>query len=146
MATVQAASFLHFVIVASLLASTHGAKPSRYSMPFNRTSFPKDFTFGAGTAAYQSEGAAYIDGKGPSIWDTFTKQHPVKIEFDGQKQMYIDHTRMSMQDNIHFDRGFISYLRITRPQREREMIEELFLDNRKNNSQIDTFAYSILIL
>ncbi|KAJ6315868.1 hypothetical protein OIU78_019192, partial [Salix suchowensis] len=45
-------------------------------MPFNRTSFPKDFTFGAGTAAYQSEGAAYIDGKGPSIWDTFTKQHP----------------------------------------------------------------------
>ncbi|KAF9665427.1 hypothetical protein SADUNF_Sadunf16G0121500 [Salix dunnii] len=53
MATVQAASFLHFVIVASLLASTHGAKPSRYSMPFNRTSFPKDFTFGSGTAAYQ---------------------------------------------------------------------------------------------
>ncbi|KAJ6777925.1 GLYCOSYL HYDROLASE [Salix koriyanagi] len=85
MATVQAASFLHFVIVASLLASTHGAKPSRYSMPFNRTSFPKDFTFGAGTAAYQSEGAAYIDGKGPSIWDTFTKQHPVKIEFDEGK-------------------------------------------------------------
>ncbi|KAJ6303255.1 hypothetical protein OIU76_003015 [Salix suchowensis] len=76
MATIQGASFLHFVIVASLLASTHGAKPSRYSMPFNRTSFPKDFTFGAGTAAYQSEGAAYIDGKGPSIWDTFTKQHP----------------------------------------------------------------------
>jgi hypothetical protein len=24
----------------------------------------------------KSEGAAYIDGKGPSIWDTFTKQHP----------------------------------------------------------------------
>ncbi|KAJ6315865.1 hypothetical protein OIU78_019189 [Salix suchowensis] len=79
MATIQGASFLHFVIVASLLASTHGAKPSRYSMPFNRTSFPKDFTFGAGTAAYQSEGAAYIDGKGPSIWDTFTKQHPDEI-------------------------------------------------------------------
>ncbi|KAJ6750533.1 hypothetical protein OIU85_001106 [Salix viminalis] len=79
MAAIQGTSFLHFLIVASLLASTHGAKPSRYSMPFNRTSFPKDFTFGAGTAAYQSEGAAYIDGKGPSIWDTFTKQHPEKI-------------------------------------------------------------------
>lgn len=24
----------------------------------------------------QSEGAAKIDGRGPSIWDTFTKQHP----------------------------------------------------------------------
>uniref|UniRef100_A0A6N2KKW2 Beta-glucosidase n=1 Tax=Salix viminalis TaxID=40686 RepID=A0A6N2KKW2_SALVM len=79
MAAIQGTSFLHFLIVASLLASTHGAKPSRYSMPFNRTSFPRDFTFGAGTAAYQSEGAAYIDGKGPSIWDTFTKQHPEKI-------------------------------------------------------------------
>lgn len=79
MANIQGAFLLPFVVVAGLLASTHGAKPSRYSMPFNRTSFPKDFTFGAGTAAYQSEGAAYIDGKGPSIWDTFTKQHPEKI-------------------------------------------------------------------
>ncbi|KAI5603178.1 hypothetical protein BDE02_01G202700 [Populus trichocarpa] len=79
MANIQGAFLLPFVVVAGLLACTHGAKPSRYSMPFNRTSFPKDFTFGAGTAAYQSEGAAYIDGKGPSIWDTFTKQHPEKI-------------------------------------------------------------------
>ena len=24
---------------------------------------------------FQSEGAAFIDGKGPNIWDTFTKKH-----------------------------------------------------------------------
>jgi len=53
MANIQGAFLLPFVVVAGLLASTHCAKPSRYSMPFNRTSFPKDFTFGAGTAAYQ---------------------------------------------------------------------------------------------
>lgn len=34
-------------------------------------SFPKDFTWGAAAASYQIEGAAFEDGKGPSVWDAF---------------------------------------------------------------------------
>ncbi len=36
--------------------------------------FPPDFLWGAATAAYQIEGAAAVDGRGPSIWDTFCRQ------------------------------------------------------------------------
>ncbi len=35
-------------------------------------SFKKDFIWGAATAAYQIEGAAFDDGKGLSVWDVFS--------------------------------------------------------------------------
>lgn len=42
-------------------------------------SFPKDFVWGAAAASYQIEGAAFEDGKGPSVWDTFShKEGKVK--------------------------------------------------------------------
>ncbi|KAG5572399.1 hypothetical protein H5410_062165 [Solanum commersonii] len=40
----------------------------------SRESFPKVFVFGTSTSAYQVEGAASKDGRGPSVWDSFIKQ------------------------------------------------------------------------
>ena len=38
------------------------------------TALPADFLWGTATAAYQIEGAAAEDGRGPSIWDTFAHE------------------------------------------------------------------------
>lgn len=41
---------------------------------FNKSDFGNDFSWGVSTAAYQVEGRYNLDGKGPSIWDEFTKR------------------------------------------------------------------------
>ncbi len=43
-------------------------------------SFPKDFLWGTATASFQVEGAAWEDGRGASIWDTFCRT-PGKVAF-----------------------------------------------------------------
>jgi beta-glucosidase len=40
--------------------------------PVGDRSFPKDFTWGCATAAYQIEGAVHADGRGPTNWDVFS--------------------------------------------------------------------------
>lgn len=44
-----------------------------HSRELSRDTFPKGFTFGTAASAYQVEGVASKEGRGPSIWDTFIK-------------------------------------------------------------------------
>ncbi|XP_058083749.1 beta-glucosidase 22-like isoform X2 [Magnolia sinica] len=55
-----------------LLLALSEAGYSQYTPKLSREDFPPDFVLGAGTSAYQAEGAAAEDGRTPSIWDTYT--------------------------------------------------------------------------
>ena len=52
--------------------------------------FPADFVFGSATASYQIEGATEADGRGPSIWDTFSKT-PGKVFNSDTGDVACDH-------------------------------------------------------
>ena len=69
-----------------------GAKP-RARPP----EFPPGFVWGAAAAAYQIEGAAAADGKGPSIWDMFCKK-PGRIWKDQSGDVSGDHYHRYKED------------------------------------------------
>jgi beta-glucosidase len=54
------------------------------------TRFPDGFKWGVSTSAYQIEGAATADGRGPSIWDTFSHT-PGKIDGGGTGDVACGH-------------------------------------------------------
>src|SRR5579862_8503961 len=61
------------------------------------TSFPSDFIWGAATASYQIEGAANEDGRGPSVWDTFSRT-PGKVAKGDTGDVACDHYHRFEED------------------------------------------------
>ncbi|XP_051152391.1 beta-glucosidase 24-like [Andrographis paniculata] len=65
---------------------------------FTRNNFPADFVFGAGTSAYQIEGAYNEGGRALSWWDSITLHTPEKIEGGGNGCVAIDHYHRFRED------------------------------------------------
>ena len=59
--------------------------------------FPKDFTWGVATSAFQIEGGWAADGKGPSIWDTFCS-NPANIKDQSDGTVACDHYNRYKED------------------------------------------------
>ena len=59
--------------------------------------FPDNFTWGVAAAAYQIEGAAAEDGKGPSVWDMLCRQ-PGKIADGHSGEIACDHYHRYRED------------------------------------------------
>jgi len=72
-------------------------------------SFPNDFLWGTATSSYQIEGAVDKDGRGPSIWDTFTRR-PGTIEDGSTGDVACDHYNRWQEDvQLMADLGLDSY-------------------------------------
>ncbi len=66
-------------------------------MPSADAIFPAGFVWGAATAAYQIEGAHDEDGRGPSIWDTFSHT-PGKVANGDTGDVACDHYHRYPED------------------------------------------------
>jgi len=72
-------------------------------------SFPKDFIWGTATSSYQIEGASFEDGKGKSIWDTFSHT-PGKVLNGDTGDTACDHYHRYKEDVMHMKQlGLKSY-------------------------------------
>ncbi|MCL1638610.1 GH1 family beta-glucosidase [Elizabethkingia sp. HX WHF] len=87
-------------------------------MLLTKEAFGKDFIWGVSTAAYQIEGAHNLDGKGPSVWDTFVQKrnkifrnHTGDIACDHYNR-YIDDLHLMHSMNIRNYRFSVSWSRI----------------------------------
>ncbi|WP_247673724.1 GH1 family beta-glucosidase [Micromonospora sp. C51] len=79
------------------------------SKPTTRRSFPPDFGWGAATSAYQIEGAAKEDGRGESIWDTFSHA-PGRTRNGDTGDVAADHYQRYAEDlDLMRDLGLRSY-------------------------------------
>ena len=80
--------------------------------------FKRDFIWGAATASYQVEGAAYEEGKGLNIWDVFCEQkgkvfggHTGEVACD-QYHRYAEDVQLMKQMGLKAYRFSINWARI----------------------------------
>ncbi|KAJ4969280.1 hypothetical protein NE237_015981 [Protea cynaroides] len=83
----------------------------------SREDFPSEFVFGSGSSAYQVEGAAFDDGRAPSVWDTFAHSGRVKDKSNGdiasdQYHKYKEDVKLMVDTGLEAYRFSISWSRL----------------------------------
>ncbi|MEU4382579.1 GH1 family beta-glucosidase [Micromonospora echinofusca] len=86
-----------------------GPAPRTDAPPAGALRFPPGFGWGAATSAYQIEGAAKEDGRGESIWDTFSRT-PGRTRNGDTGDVAADHYHRYAEDlDLMRDLGLHSY-------------------------------------
>lgn len=114
-----ASVILAIFLLLALQCSAEEAVAARFDTGgLSRGKFPKGFVFGTAASAYQVEGMALKEGRGPSIWDTFIKI-PGEIKNNATAAVTVDEYHRYKEDinimkNMNFDayRFSISWSRI----------------------------------
>eukprot|EP00250_Pteridium_aquilinum_P035612 c9714_g1_i1 orf=119-1819(+) len=85
------------------LNSTHN------TLTLSRLHFPRGFVFGTASSAFQYEGAAKVDGRGPSIWDTFSTKEGNILD-GGNADITCDQYHLYKEDiKLMSEMGFDAY-------------------------------------
>jgi len=93
--TAGLASTMPASLLNSAIAQPHAANRVEPGPPARE--FPKGFLWGSATASYQVEGAVNEDGRGPSIWDTFSHT-PGKVVNNATGDVADDHYHRYKED------------------------------------------------
>src|SRR5688572_25376681 len=87
---------IHLTSTDTRRKTPHMSTPAVSARPLAER-FPSGFAWGAATSAYQIEGAVDADGRGPSIWDTYSHS-PGRIEDGTNGDVACDHYHRLTQD------------------------------------------------
>uniref|UniRef100_A0A8C7XBU6 Cytosolic beta-glucosidase n=1 Tax=Oryzias sinensis TaxID=183150 RepID=A0A8C7XBU6_9TELE len=114
-----------FTLLMCMSASEDFDWTKNHRTSFYFGTFPTGFSWGAGSSAYQTEGAWNTDGKGMSIWDVFSHRkgnilsnetgdfscesyHKVKDDIGLMRELKLNHYRFSISWPRILPRGTIS--------------------------------------
>ena len=89
-------------LAAAFAGLTRGLRP--VSATAADETFPANFVWGASTSSYQIEGAVNEDGRGASIWDTFSHT-PGRVKGDDTGDVACDHYHRWIEDVEWLARG-----------------------------------------
>ncbi|XP_015670739.1 klotho [Protobothrops mucrosquamatus] len=120
-----ATSGLPFLVLGMFLCRPLAGKPGQGATTWSRfahlpfpddalflyDTFPRGFLWGAGSSAYQVEGAWNRDGKGPSVLDTFAHSHAASFRNPAERPL--GDTASSSYDHVERDLDALSALAVS---------------------------------